>query len=634
LLFWDRLYDNEKLWIDPWGDNSLRVRSTKNTEMPKENWALIERESQADIEIGEKKAVIINGNIRAEISLNGKLTIFNNDTIILNEYLRNMSNMEEEYASCLEIDAREFRPILGGDYELTMRFESLDPDEKIYGMGQYQQKNLDLKGTELELAHRNSQASIPFAVSNLGYGFLWNNPAIGRVTFGKNVTTWNARSTKVLDYWVTAGDTPEEILEAYASVTGTVPMMPDFAMGFWQSKLRYQTQEELLEVAREHKRKGLPLSVIVVDFFHWPMQGDFKFDLDYWPNPDAMVQELNEMGIELVVSVWPTVDMRSINYEEMMQKGYLIRADRGPRIGILDYRGATIFFDATNPGARDFVWQKAKANYYKKGIKCFWLDESEPEYMVYDFDNYLYHLGSNLQIGNIYPKHYAKAFYDGMKEEGQANIINLIRCAWAGSQKYGALLWSGDIKSTFSDFRKQLAAGLNSGLSGIPWWTTDIGGFYGGNPDDPQFRNLFTRWFQWGTFCPVMRNHGFREPAKKPIGTSGAGVARSGGNNEVWSFGDDIFKICKKYLSIRENIKPYIKEQMMAAHEKGTPVMRPLFYDFPKDKKTWEYEEMYMFGPDLLVAPVMIEKVDSMDIYLPAGTEWEDVWTGSKYEGG
>jgi len=317
-------YDAEELWIQPWGANSFRIRATKLAEMPKENWALempVE-DIVPKIQIEEKRASIINGKIKAVISSYGKLTIYNSkDEILLDEYLRNRLDVFADYCSALDIEAREFKPILGGDYHLSMRFVS-NPEEKIYGMGQYQQPYLNLKGTDLELAQRNSQASVPFAVSSLGYGFLWNNPGVGRVMFGKNITTWEAYSTKVLDYWITAGDSPAEIEEAYASVTGTVPMMPDYAMGFWQCKLRYQTQDELLNVAREYKKRGLPISVIVIDYFHWPLQGDWKFDEKYWPDPDAMIQELKEMGIELMVSIWPTVDYRSENFQEMKEKGF------------------------------------------------------------------------------------------------------------------------------------------------------------------------------------------------------------------------------------------------------------------------------------------------------------------------
>ncbi|NMB45719.1 MAG: family 31 glucosidase [Firmicutes bacterium] len=634
-------YNGEQLWIQPWGPNGMRVRATKLPEMPIENWALLpKKEASGKISISKTGATIVNGKLKATMSHSGKLTFYNDKgELLLEEYVRNRKEYRyvpgvkpTSFASALDIDAREFKPILGGDYCLTMRFEST-PEEKIYGMGQYQQPFLDLKGCELELAHRNSQASVPFMLSSIGYGFLWNNPAVGRVTFGKNLTSWNAVSTKVLDYWICAGDTPSEIVESYAQVTGTVPMMPDYGLGFWQSKLRYQTQEELLEVARGYKRRGLPLSVIVIDFFHWTRQGEWKFDPKYWPDPAGMIKELNDMGIEVMISVWPTVDHKSENYEEMREKGYLIRADRGHPIA-MDFHGNTIHFDPTNPEARKYVWNKIKKNYYDHGIKIFWLDEAEPEYTYYDYDLYRYHLGPVVQVGNIYPVAYAKAFYDGMRAEGQDNIVNLVRCAWAGSQRYGALVWSGDIHSSFKSMRNQLVAGLHMGIAGIPWWTTDIGGFHGGCPDDPEFQEVFVRWFQYGTFCPVMRVHGDRDPHSQPLGTEGGGVCNSGADNEVWSYGEEAYAICVKYLNLRERIKPYVKQLMKAAHEKGTPLMRPLFYDFPTDEEAWNIEDQYMFGPDVLVAPVLYSGLKTRNVYLPEGARWENAWTGETHSGG
>lgn len=628
-------YDAEKLRIEPWGENSLRVRASKTARLPEESWALLPPEyGTADIGINEDgTAYIRNGKITARVERNGKMTFVNQKgRVLLEEYVRNRTDVTASYCSALSIEAREFRPLLGGDYNLTLRFES-EPEEKIYGMGQYQQPCLDLKGSVLELAQRNSQASVPFALSSLGYGLLWNNPAVGRVTFGKNLTIWEAQSTKALDYWITAGDTPAEIEEQYASVTGKVPMMPDFATGFWQCKLRYQTQEELLGVAREYKRRGLPISVIVVDYFHWPLQGDWRFDPEYWPDPESMIAELKEMGIELMVSVWPTVDYRSENFKEMLEKGYLIRTDRGFRI-VMDFQGNTVHYDATNPEARKYVWEKVKENYYDKGVRTFWLDEAEPEYRVYDFDNYRYHLGPNVQIGNIYPLMYARTFYEGLLEQGQQSIINLLRCAWAGSQRYGALVWSGDIHSSFASLRNQLAAGLNMGLAGIPWWTTDIGGFHGGWVEDPGFHELLIRWFEYGAFCPVMRLHGDREPHKEPLGAAGGALCVSGADNEVWSYSDAVYEICKKYLVLREAMRPYISRQMKSAHERGTPVIRPLFYDFPRDSRSWEVEDQYMFGPDVLVAPVLYAGLRERMVYLPAGSRWVDAWTNETWDGG
>ena len=628
-------YDAEELWIEGWGESGLRVRATKNAQMPDENWVLDPSDrTDAETEQTDKGAWIRNGKAELFITNGGKITVYDKSgNLLMEEYWRNRRDVTDKKCSAIEVEAREFCPNIGGDYHLTMRWESLDKNEKLFGMGQYQQPYLDLKGLDLELAHRNSQASVPFLISSKGYGLLWNNPGIGRAVLGKNIISFEAFGTKALDYWITVGDTPAEIEENYAKVTGTVPMMPEYGMGFWQCKLRYQTQEELLEVAREYKRRGLPLDVIVIDFFHWPKQGEWKFDPVYWPDPDAMVKELKEMGVELMVSIWPTVDRKSENYEEMLEKGYLIRTERGFRVG-LDFEGATIHYDATNPEARAYVWEKAKKNYYDKGIKIFWLDEAEPEYTAYDFDNYRYYKGTDLEIGNIYPVDYARTFYEGMEMEGQENIINLLRCAWAGSQKYGALVWSGDIASSFDSMRNQLAAGLNMGLAGIPWWTTDIGCFHGGDPNDPAFRELFIRWFQWGAFCPVMRLHGDREPRQPQYGTTGGATCCSGAANEVWSYGEKVYEICKTYIELREKLRPYTRMLMQEAHEKGTPVMRTLFYEYPEDLCCWDVEDEYLYGSDLLIAPILEAGTRTRKVYLPKGAVWVDCKTSSEYDGG
>ncbi|MDN5276206.1 MAG: alpha-D-xyloside xylohydrolase [Clostridiales bacterium] len=633
-LIWE--YDGEKVWIEPWGPHSLRFRCTREPSMPvNRDWALIEQPNcKANIRIENDVAIIKNGKITCSINVNGVVKYFNDKgKVLLSERWRDRSN-----SSSLLIPGRELKAIPGtGKYKAVVYFEA-NEHEKLYGMGQHQEPYLNLKGCEIELAQRNSQVNIPFVLSNLGYGFLWNNPAYGYATFARNYIKWTAEVTSVIDYWITAGDTPSEIVERYVQVTGRPPMLPEFAAGFWQSKLRYQTQEELLEIAREYKRRGLPLSVIVVDFFHWPQQGEWRFDPKYWPDPEAMVKELKDMGMELMVSVWPTVDPRSSNYEEMKAKGYLVHTNRGVRTQLI-CRGNEVFFDATNPHAGQYVWNKVKENYIRYGIRIFWLDEAEPEIRPYDFDNISYYLGPALEVGNIYPMLFAKAFYEGMTQEGITDVINLVRCAWAGSQRYGAAVWSGDIPSTFEALRTQVRAGLNMAISGIPWWTTDIGGFSGGDPEDPEFRELIIRWFQYGTFCPLFRLHGFRKApvaAKKFSGAEDSGERdfETCGPNEVWSFGEEAYKILKKYLFLREKLRPYIMQQMMLAHKNGTPPMRPLFYDFPHDETSWDIDDEFMFGPDILVAPVLFKGARSRIVYLPKGAEWKEVSTGKMYNGG
>ncbi len=619
----------ETLVIAPWGENSLRVRSVLMGDVTDTRFALLEAEEcETQISIDGNFASITNGKISAEIVTEGwhgisRITFKNDKGKIL---LR-----ETDTGGALALHARKFEPQLGGDYALTATFDG-QKGEHIYGMGQYQEETLDWKGATLELAHRNSQASVPFYISSLGYGFLWHNPAIGSVSFGTNRTTWKAESAKQLDYWITAGDTPSEISFAYAKATGFAPEMPEYGLGFWQCKLRYWNQEQLLEVAREYKRRNLKIDVIVCDFFHWPRMGDYRFDPEFFPDPEAMVKELQEMGIELMVSVWPQVAHTSENYQEMLQKGLLVRAEYGEQIG-MRFVEDSMFLDATNPRTRKYVWEKVRKNYYDMGIRVFWLDEAEPEYGTYDFKNYRYHMGSNLQIGNVYPQHYARLFYEGMIEAGQENPVNLLRCAWAGSQRYGALVWSGDIMSRWEDFRRQICAGLNMGCAGIPWWTTDIGGFHDGWPDHEDFRELLIRWFQWGCFCPVMRLHGDRKPAEPVFRKDGTPVLASGYNNEVWSFGEEAYPILVKYMNLREELRPYVRRIMHEAHETGKPVMRAMFYEFPQDENCATLQDQYMFGPDYLVAPVLEPGARERRVYLPEG-KWQLMETGEEYKGG
>ena len=618
----------ETLIISPWGENSLRVRSTLQGDVQDTRFALLEPEKvETQIVIEDMHASICNGKIKADLVVDdwhrlAVITFLNQKGEVL---LR-----ETAPANALMLRSRKFEPHLGGDFALTATFEGRD-GEHIYGMGQYQEEILDWKGCTLELAHRNSQASVPFYMSSLGYGFLWHNPAIGSVSFGVNRTTWHAESTKQLDYWITAGDTPAEISHSYAKATGFVPEMPEYGLGFWQCKLRYWNQEQLLNVAREYKRRGLRIDVIVCDFFHWPKMGDYRFDPEFFPDPAALVKELNEMGIELMVSVWPQVSLASENYEEMLQQGLLVRAEYGEQIG-MRFVEDNMFFDATNPRARDYVWKKVKKNYFDHGIRIFWLDEAEPEYGTYDFKNYRYHMGSNQQIGNVFPQLYARVFYDGMRQEGMENPVNLLRCAWAGSQRYGALVWSGDIMCRWEDFRRQVCAGLNMGFAGIPWWTTDIGGFHGGWTEKPEFRELLVRWFQWGCYCPVMRLHGDRQPSQKVLREDGTPVLNSGYDNEVWSFGEDNYPILVKYMQRREAMRPYVRGLMHEAHEKGTPLMRAMIYEFPEDSACVGLKDQYMFGDKYLVAPVMQPGARSRSVYLPDG-KWQDVDTGAVYEG-
>jgi len=448
------------------------------------------------------------------------------------------------------------------------------------------------------------------------------------VVFGKNYTEWEAKAAKQLDYWITADDSPAKILENYTEVTGRAPMIDKQLLGLWQCKLRYRTQDEVLSVARKYKELGIALDVIVIDFFHWTRQGDWKFDKEYWPDPKAMCDELHAMGTKVVVSVWPSVDKKSENFHELSERGLLIQTERGSN-QTYDFQGDCLEMDLTNPEAQAYLWEKCKKNYYDYGIDLFWLDNAEPDYSAYDYDNYRYYLGTALEVSNLYPKLYVKTFYE------QTKALSLVRCGWAGSQKYASLIWSGDIPSTFESLKDQLSAGLNIGLAGIPWWTTDIGGFMTDDAADTDFHELLLRWFEFAVFTPVLRMHGDRGPHDIPPLSDkewGGGSLFTGRPNELWSYGEEAFRIMKKQLDLRLSLRPYIAGLMREASETGAPLLRTMFYEFPDDPHCWELEDQYMFGGQYLVAPILHAGQRERRVYLPAG-KWKNLADGQICKG-
>jgi alpha-D-xyloside xylohydrolase len=285
------------------------------------------------------------------------------------------------------------------------------------------------------------------------------------------------------------------------------------------------------------------------------------------------------------------------------------------------------FYDPTNPETREFIWQTVKKNYFDLGVRVWWLDACEPEINPGDHKNLRYYTGPGGQVGCIYPRDNARLFGEAMAAEGEETVL-LCRSAWAGQQKYSAAVWSGDIPATWDALRRQVRAGLSIAMAGIPWWTTDIGGFHGGNVEDDDYRELMIRWFQYGAFCPLFRLHGYREP-RPDIGWDA-----SGGPNEIWSYGEEAYEIIRSVVLLRERIRPYLHEQMSLASTEGLPPMRPLFVDFPDDEAAWDVDDQMMFGPDVLVAPVLELGSRSRSVYLPAGVSWRSVWTGEAFDGG
>ena len=646
-------FNGECIAIEPWGADALRTRARPGGAVvePHVSALLDPPTFNAEVTIDGKHARIRNGRIEARVFLTRRLGADVPLEPVISYF--NAETGEELLAETRSHFAgpppRQFKPIASGSFQLEATFRAYD-GEHLMGLGQPQHGREDLKGTSTNLVQQNTHVVIPFVISSRGYGFLWNNPAVGRVEFAANITRWRAEATPGLDYWITAADSPAQILQNYISASGHPPDCPDWVTGFWQSKLRYRTQQEIMDVARAYKQRGLPLSCIVIDFFAWTKQGEWEFDPDEWPDPEGLVRELDEMGVKTIVSIWPTVGANSKYYAEMREKGFLVQTERGIPAVIQfpdkDPFGVHFltYYDAFNPDARDFHWDKAKRNYFDRGIHNFWLDACEPEMRPAHAEHVRTHLGNGAEMLCAYPLLHAQRYAEGLTEAGAEDAVLLCRSTWAGGQRYPVILWSGDVWSTWEHYRAQIAAGLHAAMSGLGWWTTDIGGFYEGHAENPDFRDLLVRWFEFGVFSPVCRLHGVRVPNDVPNSAPDGEVeygrelfhvfTDTGGDNELWSYGPETEGVLTRLLHLREDLRPYISHLMRDYASTGVPPMRPLPFVFPEDPDSFSPQGVYMFGPDLLVAPVLEPDATTREVYLPRGTDWVHVWTGDRHPGG
>lgn len=610
--------------IEGYGRNCLRCRSTKNGKILDENWTLLPASDDAAVETSgdEKAAYIKNGMMSAKIEAGepwygGLITYYRDGKDILR------TKYEGEYTG------RNVH-VEGDHYQIKVIFEA-NEGEHFYGLGQEQEDQFDRKGSTVNLLHYNTKSAVPVVYSSLGYGFMWNNPAPGRCETTNNHTMWVADSAYQADYLVYADKTPAAVLKKYCDLTGYAPQFPKWAAGFWQSKLRYESQDEVLEVCREYKKRGIDIAAIVIDYFHWTEQGEWKFDPKYWPDPKAMCDELKEMEIEPVVSVWPTTNPKSENYFEMSEANMLIRTENG-QYGTFDFYGQQTFIDPTNPATGPYVWKILKKNYYDYGIRNFWLDEAEPEVHPQQFNNLKFFAGNGAQTAMLYPYYYSKMVYDGLKESGEDDIIILTRAAYPGTQKFGSLVWNGDIVSTFDALRMSVKTGLSMAMCGIPWWNSDIGGFLFADIESDYFKELVVRWAQFGVFSPVMRLHGSRKRQSTYVERHSGIIEKSGGDNEIWSFGEEDYVILKDLVELRNRLKPYICKYMDITTETGAPIMRPMFFDYYDDEICYTLEDQYMFGEDILFAPITGQGQTKRKVYLPKG-QWIDTRTKEEISG-
>jgi alpha-D-xyloside xylohydrolase len=491
--------------------------------------------------------------------------------------------------------------------------------EALYGLGQHQAGVWNYRGESVDISQENSNIAVPLMLSSKGYGIFWNNASRSR--FNNRFANYlyvSSEVADVIDYYFLYGPEFDQIIAGYRDLTGQVPMFGRWAYGFWQCKNRYKSQDEILGVARKYRDLHIPVDNIVQDWFWWNRKGEFVFNKNY-PDPKAMVDQLHSENFHLMISIWPFFEPGSANYDYMQNKGWFV--DKFKYAKPPYHTNAMAVYDATSAEARKYYWDQVNNGLFRIGLDAWWMDTTEPETEGQEQNILLNHrlaAGSGNRYVNAYPLLDTQAVYQGQRSvSDKKRVFILSRSGFAGSQRNGVTAWSGDINSDWLSFRRQVPAGLNFALSGIPYWTTDIGGFVFGSPADPAFRELFIRWFQYGTFNPILRVHGTRHPDE----------------NELWSYGPDAQTILVNFDRLRYRLLPYIYSLAWKTTSEAYTPMRPLVMDFRSDPRAQNTGDQFMFGPAFLVNPVTDPAVATRQLYLP-DTKWYDFWTGSMLEGG
>ncbi len=530
------------------------------------------------------------------------------------------------------------------------------PGEKVYGLGEHRNGRVEQMGfthtfqtSQLYPASHGADVMIPYYGSSLGYGFLWATPSYGNVSLTEQALIWTAFAVPALDIWITTLPPPPVaptfsplavLLNRYVDAVGHAAPMPFYASGFWQCKNRYRSQDQLLAVARGYVERGLPISVIVIDYMHWKHFGDWSFNGACWPDVPGMVADLRSLGIELAVTFWPLVTPQGAYFDAFNRSGFFLRnITTNASVPLESWGPETQLFctDETNPAAQDAIFDAFWAGYGQHGIRTIWLDGSEPERQNNNFGEYALHGGSDMEVGEAWVHQHTAAIARGMAKKGYApnEFVTLARSSWSGTPAFSSAVWSGDISSTFDELATQVRVAQSFSLSGQALWTTDIGGYSGGNPDSKEFQELIVRWFQFGAFCPLFRLHGQR------IGGPPAdGCGDTNGDNEVWNLARDPqhYDGIARVMHLREDLREYVLRINAETVATGMPMVRAMVLAFPIDPAAAAAEDQFMFGPDWLVAPVTVQGAASRSVVLPlltTGEVWMYWWNQSRnYVGG
>jgi alpha-D-xyloside xylohydrolase len=651
--------DNLNIELKLYGENTVRIiKYPAGKSFEKNSLSVIRKEQKTKFSVSESKNIIslktsdLNIFIDAE---NGTIT--------------HQSASGKELLKEIGSDFKPFNDAGNPTFSVSQSFH-LEKDEPIYGLGILQNGKMSQRNTDVKMIQNNTWDFIPFFQSVKGYGVFWDNESPTRFTDTPEKTSFTSEVGEGIDYYFIYGKNADGVIAGMRDLTGKVPMLPLWTYGYWQSKERYKSQDELVDVVKKYRDLKIPLDGIIQDWQYWGNNYQWNamdFISPDFPDAKKMVQDIHNMNAHLSVSIWSSFGPMTNPYRELDKKGMLFNFKTWPESGRevwppdMNYPSGVRVYDAYDPEARDIYWKYLNKGVFSLGIDSWWMDSTEPDHLSQkqeDLDTQTY-LGSFRKVRNAYPLMTVGGVYDHQRATtSDKRVFILTRSAFAGQQRYAANTWSGDINSSWESLRNQVPAGLNFSLTGNPNFNSDIGGFFGGvykrngGPKNLMFQELYVRWLQYGTFTPMMRSHGTDVP------------------REIYQFGkkgDVVYDAIEKFIRLRYAMLPYIYSVSWQVSKNNSSFLRALSMDFSSDKKTWDINNEYLFGKSFLVAPILnaqytpekLIKTDenegwnknevknessvsgtdftqnkTVTVYLPAGADWFDYWTNEKYDGG
>jgi len=651
--------DDMNIEVKLYGENTVRIiKYPLGKSFDKNSLSVIKKEQKTKFSVSENNHIISLKTNNLNIFIDAK-----NGTITYK------SSSGKELLKEVGIDLKLFNDAGNQTYSVSQSFQ-LEKDEPIYGLGILQNGKMSQRNTDVKMIQNNTWDFVPFFQSVKGYGIFWDNYSPTQFTDKPDKTSFSSEVGEGVDYYFIYGKNADGVVAGMRNLTGKVPMIPLWTYGYWQSKERYKSQDELLDVVKKYRDLKVPLDGIIQDWQYWG--NNYQWNAMDFISPDfpyakKMIQDIHDMNAHLSVSIWSSFGPMTNPYREMDKKGMLFNFKTWPESGLevwppdMNYPSGVRVYDAYNPEARDIYWKYLDKGVFSLGVDTWWMDSTEPDHLSQkpeDLDTKTY-LGSFRKVRNAYPLMTVGGVYDHQRETtSNKRAFILTRSAFAGQQRYAANTWSGDVNSSWESLRNQVPAGLNFSLTGNPNFNSDIGGFFAGvykrngGANNPMFQELYVRWLQYGTFTPMMRSHGTDVP------------------REIYQFGqkgDVVYDVIEKFIKLRYSMLPYIYSVSWDVSKNNSSFLRALSMDFSSDQKTWDINNEYLFGKSILVVPILnpqytpekliktdenqgwnktdankenlLSNIDftqnkNVKIYLPAGSDWFDFWTNEKHKGG